>query len=514
MTPQTEVRGEAASRLEVSTQAESAMQAVRLILGVMVVLLVAAVRPEGLVPDTGQTLAIGAAVIATVALLCWLGVLASRKPGFKIVSQVADVLATVAMVVLLDGPLGQLSWVLLIIPMVSATVRLGSLATLLTWIAGSGLFVGAALQGLIAELEPTALIRIPGLLLAVAISVSVLARWMREGWELQNDLTQQLLVREQRLATIEHTARSLHHLKADEAFKLCANSALELGFEAASVSAGVDLKIAVGDIDLIGATPSPKEGQPLTTVWVEEVGRLYSVAVREPRTDSVVVGWTRTAPSRDQADALSSLVVHTSTAIETSSLLDRLRVASRHDALTSLLNRRGLDETLAELASGLKFAAAFIDLDDLKSINDQNGHHAGDQAIVALARRLERAAGSSGIVARIGGDEFVVVVPDGDLTDVGEIGLAALDSLMQPVAFGQLVFQLGVSIGIAASEAPVDLSALLDRADQAVYQAKANGKHQLVAVTSEGTFHRLERTARPHPEGPVDEETGREFEGF
>jgi diguanylate cyclase (GGDEF)-like protein/PAS domain S-box-containing protein len=157
------------------------------------------------------------------------------------------------------------------------------------------------------------------------------------------------------------------------------------------------------------------------------------------------------------------------------------RLAS-HDTLTGLPNRLLLQDRLAQAIvhagrSGAQVGVMFIDLDRFKHVNDSLGHDAGDSMIVEIARRLSRALRESDTVARQGGDEFVVVLPE--LSGEGDAAIVAqklLDNLFQPLLLcGQEVFPTG-SIGIAMYPRDgLDAATLLKSADSAMYQSKGQG---------------------------------------
>ncbi|WP_229412955.1 bifunctional diguanylate cyclase/phosphodiesterase [Massilia sp. WG5] len=158
-----------------------------------------------------------------------------------------------------------------------------------------------------------------------------------------------------------------------------------------------------------------------------------------------------------------------------------LRMAS-HDALTGLPNRMllqdRLDRAIAQAhRARRKVGVMFIDLDRFKHVNDSLGHEAGDRLIVEIARRLGGALRDSDTVARQGGDEFVVVLPDlGGPDDAALVAAKLLDSLFQPLPLcGQEVFPSG-SIGIAMyPDDGGDSASLLKAADSAMYRAKTSG---------------------------------------
>ena len=162
-------------------------------------------------------------------------------------------------------------------------------------------------------------------------------------------------------------------------------------------------------------------------------------------------------------------------ALERAEIDQQLIKNAFHDALTGLPNRARLLEKLEEHA---KFAVLFLDLDDFKKINDSKGHQAGDQLLVEIAARLERALCEGGFVARLGGDEFAIAVPNAQSErDVTEQVAALQAALSAPFDIdGDLVFT-SCSIGVAFRADPsASAAALLRDADTAMYRAKLQGR--------------------------------------
>lgn len=157
------------------------------------------------------------------------------------------------------------------------------------------------------------------------------------------------------------------------------------------------------------------------------------------------------------------------------------------DRLTGLLNRAGLSERLQQAlqrkrGQGDVLAVCFLDLDGFKAVNDCWGHDTGDLLLVEVARRLEASVRASDTVARLAGDEFVLLLY-GE-SHAGELH-ALLDRLIavigQPIKVRGDALQLGVSIGVAIDPSPdADMAGLLRQADEAMYEAKRSGRNRWV----------------------------------
>jgi diguanylate cyclase len=154
-----------------------------------------------------------------------------------------------------------------------------------------------------------------------------------------------------------------------------------------------------------------------------------------------------------------------------------------HDELTGLLNRAGLAAALArrEERKGGDIAYLFLDLDGFKTINDTLGHAAGDQLLAEIGVRLRAASPADAIIARIGGDEFLVVAdcPAPRVARaLAERTIAGLTA--RPFFAGETGVDIGVSVGVALSAVHgTDFATLIEAADGALYQAKARGRGRL-----------------------------------
>jgi diguanylate cyclase (GGDEF)-like protein len=171
-----------------------------------------------------------------------------------------------------------------------------------------------------------------------------------------------------------------------------------------------------------------------------------------------------------------------------------LRDAAHRDALTGLLNRSGFVHH-AEMAlragrrHGTSGSLIMADLDHFKQVNDVHGHQAGDHAIVAFADSCRSAVRASDVVARHGGEEFVLLLPGADADRADEVARAISGEMARRSPLGDVVLPT-VSFGIAPLEPTSSLERVIERADAALYRAKATGRNR--AVHHAGDQHNVE----------------------
>jgi diguanylate cyclase (GGDEF)-like protein/PAS domain S-box-containing protein len=189
--------------------------------------------------------------------------------------------------------------------------------------------------------------------------------------------------------------------------------------------------------------------------------------------------WTRmnTSPITDHLGTYRGAIALVTDITERRVLEQRLAADARQDALTGVANRTALFEGLeAKLAGGRRVAALYIDLDGFKKVNDVFGHAVGDEVLRTVAARLSGVVRAGDIVARVGGDEFVVV--SDAFEDQGEavaLGCRIRDVLARPVSLSSTQVAVGASVGIAFVNA-ADPDSLLSEADGALYCAKRAGR--------------------------------------
>ena len=173
--------------------------------------------------------------------------------------------------------------------------------------------------------------------------------------------------------------------------------------------------------------------------------------------------------------------------ISLGSLLGRLRRLASHDPLTDLANRRTLEQALALewerwQRHATPFSVSVLDIDHFKRINDRYGHGGGDRVLAAAARRLRRQARKVDVVARWGGEEFVVLMPATAEEDAGVAAERQRQVLANgPIALDDEAVPVTISVGVATVNAgDADVGAVIARADAALYQAKADGRDRVV----------------------------------
>lgn len=213
-----------------------------------------------------------------------------------------------------------------------------------------------------------------------------------------------------------------------------------------------------------------------------ELARLQARLIADPQ--PLDVEW-RIASCR--VDGRARLVAVARNTSEQQRTEQRLRHLATHDALTALPNRSFLDEQLPALArqaalNDESLALGVVDLDGFKRINDSLGHPAGDELLRAVASRLSSVVRDTDVVARTGGDEFVVVLPHvGCAAELQQMGRRITAALEAPVPVAGQLLHVSASVGFAVyPDHATDVVRLTSNADMALYRAKAAGKNRTV----------------------------------
>jgi diguanylate cyclase (GGDEF)-like protein len=262
------------------------------------------------------------------------------------------------------------------------------------------------------------------------------------------------------------------------------------------VAAPADRGDSMCATSIVSATPSFTADARLDVRWADnpfvtgELGevRTYVAAplmLPTGHTIGTICAFSHTVieVSPGQISGLSDLAALTVRMLEIRERSLQFSLAATRDPLTELPNRALMSETLAQnllrhARHEANVAAVFIDLNDFKPFNDTYGHGVGDELLRAVARRLLIRVRSSDLVARVGGDEFVIVcssVPDDAVAwTIDRVVEEVRMAFVMPFILSVGPVEVGASVGIAYAQSPRDSTdAILDRANKAMYVDKA-----------------------------------------
>ncbi len=251
-----------------------------------------------------------------------------------------------------------------------------------------------------------------------------------------------------------------------------------------------------GACHIFGVTLDLVVGQPCADVWAQAISEdgsrlprdknpaLVTLHTGKPRSN-VVVGlhkkegsiiWmlVNTQPLRHPNEVKPHAVVVSLLDItERHEAAEKLRYLSTHDVLTGLYNRAYFEAEMARLQSGRQFPVSVImaDVDGLKRINDSRGHAAGDELLRQAAAILRLAFRAEDVVARIGGDEFAILLPHTD-ERTGQEALKRVRSHLAEHNLAQNDLPISLSLGLATAQPGSSLAEALTRADQSMYDSK------------------------------------------
>lgn len=299
------------------------------------------------------------------------------------------------------------------------------------------------------------------------------------------------------IAHVLERARLDDALRASEArFRLLSETAADM-----VVLLGLDGRltyVSPSSIDLLGLPPAALIGT-LAEDWIHP----DDLAAGRTSVERIVDrGWTVSEMRLRRRDGTYVWVANSTSAVKdpesgrlvelrasVRDITDRKRLEAEleyqalHDPLTGLANRillqRRLDVALEQTSAG-ELSVLLLDLDGFKEVNDQHGHALGDEVLRVVASRLRSRTRPGDVLARTGGDEFVLLCPRTSKDTASALAQRMIDEIRSPIAIGEVMVQLGVSVGVAHRSCDaVDADTLLIEADRAMYAAKRAGRSRV-----------------------------------
>jgi diguanylate cyclase (GGDEF)-like protein len=486
--------------------AQRALAQIRLLAVALLVVGGAGYRPAtgSVVPqDLGLPLAgTAAALLLLVSFLFTRSDVAGRRRStLTIASTVLDAAVVLSVVWLAGLPPQSFALVLLLLPLLEAALWFGVSGLGLLWVASS-VTLGALAVSFPAQVPGGALavlvLAMPTLLLAT-IPVALLAEHLVAQVGHLAGARQVADDRARLLGDLSAVTAKIFPLDADTVLEQLVMGAVQLGAAGAVVTDPAGGRHArpvlatAGDAAALEATEpdAVADGAPRAV----RLERELAVPGGTAYTFTAVVSGAGDELAR-HVEALDLLVAQARVALANAVLVHQLEGLKQtyqdqatRDQLTGLLNRRGL-VSRAELLPG-RLGVLFCDLDGFKGVNDTLGHAAGDELLVQVARRLEREVRSGTVLGRMGGDEFVLVVPAEAGDDLAALARRIEVDLGRPFLLEAGMARIGASVGVAHSgTAELDLETLLSQADHLMYEVKRLRKSdrasrtETVAVTA------------------------------
>jgi diguanylate cyclase (GGDEF)-like protein len=438
-----------------------------------------------------------------------------------VVQLVADTVIVLVAVAAHHGQTDSADWAILVLPVIEGAIRFQTAGAVASWLAlalAYGLWNYQSADPLpiatVAQrLTVVFLVALPSGFLAELLVAEIAAHRKRRDEAVQRSaLLRAAALGGQRstrldvdeiLEVIRHTVGDMGFAEP-QVFELYGNDAMTT---ARPVRQSRDvIAIPPGDPRLLAAAAARESNR--ATVWPPGAGETqersnraaqpahFSTLFALPITtvdDAFIVVTARWpaagAPPESHAESLELFAAQAGASLrnaqvhrELASLKDRLAHEATHDALTELPNRRRFTEQLERMCGrgrpGDLIAVLFLDLDGFKDVNDRFGHDTGNHLLVAVAARLRSCVRPGDIVARMGGDEFTILLTRLEsATPAVEVAERICARFGDPFRVGLDEMRISTSIGIAVAAADrADPGDLLRRADVAMYRAKSQGK--------------------------------------
>jgi diguanylate cyclase (GGDEF)-like protein len=367
---------------------------------------------------------------------------------------------------------------------------------------GVAIFFLAPLLFVGAPAYPSSQYRAGVLFLAVSAIIGFTTQWLVAKVRFQANEAEQRERALQRVAAVMRGLSSSPRARAEvcEAAKSIVNASFALLYEPtgapgalrSTAMAGIDLpqfEITPEKSTMAGRTFATRRSflwcdgdgsEPIDRGLWDAVGRPASILFEpvfrgEEPVGVLVVGWPQAVQAGGTRATMITLLAHEiATAIKRADLLLQLTDMASTDALTGLPNRRAWETNLGHaLLDGQPFVLAMLDLDHFKSFNDANGHPAGDRLLKETAAAWREELRVDDFLARIGGEEFALLLPMCTTDDA----LAIVERLRGRVPYGQTC-----SAGVVLPQPGESADALMVRVDAALYEAKATGRDRVSLV--------------------------------
>jgi diguanylate cyclase (GGDEF)-like protein/PAS domain S-box-containing protein len=252
----------------------------------------------------------------------------------------------------------------------------------------------------------------------------------------------------------------------------------------ASPSAAAVLHIPVGSMQghSVFELVHPEDRDRMRTELaglVHERGGVLRLQCRMLDSSGTLRWFEFTASNQMHNPALAGIVINARDVSENRAFQERLTHEAQHDALTGLPNRRRMQDALGSSLAGDPVAVLFVDLDGFKPVNDVHGHEAGDELLRQVAGRLSACVRERDVLSRVGGDEFVVLMPGVVAPDDAESMKSRVRDVMRvPFMIGDREIRIGASVGIHLAAEASDPDQALRAADHAMYEAKWAGRER------------------------------------
>jgi diguanylate cyclase (GGDEF)-like protein len=437
---------------------------------------------------------------------------ASTRTALAIVQLSADTFVVLLVTCLQHSNADTADWAILVLPVIEGAILFQMRGAIVTWSAIAAGYAGWALflnhdlsAAMVAQrLAIVLLVSLPSGFLAENLVAEIAAH--RRG-RLEAERRGSLL----RAAAF--SGRRSTTLDVDEILDVLRDTVAEMGFAEPQVfelSGDAPLRLTArpvrqsrdvfaippGDQRLIAADRARAAGA--SVLWPPDgepgagVSKLFAVPVTSTETGDIMLAarWPGPGlPPESQTESIELFAAQAGASLrnahvylELQTLKDRLAHEASHDALTDLPNRRRFHEQLERMCgrgrAGDTLAVLFLDLDGFKHVNDRFGHDVGNELLVRVAGRLLSCVRPGDVVARMGGDEFVIMLTRiENAAPAIEVADRVCELLADPFDFESGEVRISTSVGIALAPADTaDPGDLVRRADGAMYRAKSQGK--------------------------------------